>query len=275
MFASEVLDYGLHRVEYLNLGAQSDEETGNYAVLDSVQVQIRGEDDATSTRIGSASEHIPTPSESSDSVVSSSEDTESISGGGIAGAVVGAVVGGALLGFLAWFFLRRKRREASEAANRGWLDDSSYSLEAGMTSAPPLRQRTDSEIPRSVASHTFPGGQSSHEPSASQLPSSLRLQTAGPGAGAPVTFTVANPEQSPVAATTTESSGTENLGNPFETEALISNDQQPSGSRSAGPEAHEAPPSYSAAQASSSNPHSAKGQFSDFPTSALQDDSRQ
>lgn len=269
-----MLDYGLHTVEYLNLGAQGDRETGNYAVLDSVQVQVRAEDDATSTRIGSASDHIPTASQSSDGFTSPSEDTESISGGGIAGAVVGAVVGGALLGLLAWFFFRRRRYHASEAAERGWVDGSSYSLEAG-TTTPPFRQRQDSDAPGSVAGHTFPGEQSTHNPSASQPPSSLRLQTAVPGVGPPVTFTVANPEQSPAAATTTtESSAPEHLRNPFETQALISHDQQPSGSRSAGLDSHDAPPSYSANQSSSSNLNPAKGHFSDFPTSALQDGSR-
>lgn len=94
------------------------------AISDSLKVQIRGPEEPSSTTFGSASDYVPSGSAGpadSDYVPSTSagptergqagDEDDTVSGGVIAVAVIGSLVGIALLALLAWFLLRRRRRD--------------------------------------------------------------------------------------------------------------------------------------------------------------------
>lgn len=237
-----MLDYGLHTVEYLNVGAQTEEEEGDVAVLDSVSVQVRGEEDAASTSIGSASEYRPSETGklgdgNNNASNGSGSSDEGVGSGTIAGAVVGAVVGTALMAGLLWFIWWRRRKQVDAFSSHG------TETPPPMPQEPFTRQRTDSEVPMAAATgSTLPGSQGG----TSSVPSSRSLSGLP---RTPMSFSVANPESTDLSSSAGPSSGA------FRSDALLpGQDPLPSTPQ-------EPPPMYSAQAAAT-----AKGAFSQSQT---------
>lgn len=224
-----MLDYGLHRVEYLNVGAQTEEETGDAAVFDSLQVQIRGPEDPTSTTIGSASDYIPSAS----AEPANSDDDQSVSGGAIAGAVVGAVAGIALLALLAWHFLRRRRRSKDLTSAQSGRSE----IEAGP--APMSSLPAPGGFAHFMSSSQAQGN--SVAPPSTMDPASTRPSAATGSAATPTTFTINNPDHSPQ----TRVSGQHEPGFGQVQGTSAPSTAPQAGSNSAPQDTYEPPPMYS------------------------------
>lgn len=128
IYASDLMDFGVYTVEYINLGAQGDPALGSRIVLDQLQIQLSDPEDTLSTSVPPSRSSSPSTNPSALqppnagptselSQKSDDDDSENMGSANIAGTVVAAVGGALLLALLVWFCLRRWRARAGSTGN--------------------------------------------------------------------------------------------------------------------------------------------------------------